>query len=474
MIGVGSRGALAAMRPLRRRLSSWWLLVVPLAVFVGDGLAHRGKIGVVAAFIGGVPAAIGLAVSAPFELATIAIVLLGLYSEEVADDTLFPGRRIVYAAAPHSAVEIIFYLLLAGYVLRLLREGLPRAWPGAPATASLALALAGVTAVRGGSLGHDLRALRDVTLLFVAILVGYWLSLDRGPRSLYRVIVYASVPMIPLGLYNVVTGSGAHSGSGQPLSFYDGTSVFILGTCLLFVAFDVVDIGPWRYPYLVSAAAVAILSLRRGAILSVLVALLITLVWTARTARSRRWTYAAGLAIAAVSVEAVAPGLLIANVGHLVRYVSGASGTDWSVNYRDFERPNVWINVRNHWLWGVGPSGKWTLWNSFNNRFVPLDYQYVHNNFLWAWLHFGILGLMAFGWFIVTTAWTLLRRPAQDVAITIVGASVVGMCLMFATASPLTTTVRWPLFTGMLVGIACAQLHLDRSLGRFRSGRAQL
>lgn len=445
---------------LRARLPAWWLLALCAAAIVGAGLPGTGKTALLAILIGVLPLAVVLSVDEPLAVFTVGIALVALYSEEVRDNSILPGGETVYASAPHSAVELLFYLLAAGYLVRLVRSP-TRAWPGAPATGALVLVAAGIVATfaHPGSVTSDLRVLRDVILLPVAMCCGYWLALEHEPRRLYRILVLVSVPLLPLGLYNAVTGAGAHAGSGTALSFYDSSSIFLLGACLLLVGFEVVELHAWRLPYCFVAALVVVLSLRRGAILSLAVAALVTLLWTAWSAKSTRWAWAGAVVLAVVALEAAEPGVVINSTAHLSTYLTGSSGTDWSVNYRNFERPNVWGNVRQNWVTGIGPSGEWTLLNSYNGKFVPQDLHYVHNNFLWVWLHFGLFGLIALSGFLLTTAWTLLRRIRQSVSVTIVGAVVVGSCVMLATASTLTTTIRWPVITGVLVGIAAAEVR---------------
>ena len=453
---TGSRLQIAR---LVHRLPLWHLAALFAAVVVGAGITHPGKPGLLVVIVGCLPLAIALAVDRPYTLFVACVTLVAVFSELPQDNSIVPGWTLVYGAAPHSAVELLLYLLLLSYLLRMAREGIDRAWPGLPATAALTIGLAGFvsSATHSGPLKPELGVLRDSTLVFVAMLCGYWLALERAPAALYRVFVLASVPMIPLGLYNYVSGAGAHGGNGDPLSFYDATSVFLLGICVLLVGFEVVQLHAWRIPYCLAATVVAVVSLRRGAMLSIAVALLVTLVWTTRSAKSSRWAWAGAIAAAAVAAEAVYPGILINHVSRLTTYLTGSSGTDWSVNYRNFERPNVWINVKHAWFNGIGPGGSWTLWNSYNGQFQPLNQQYVHNNFLWVWLHYGLYGLAALVTFLVCTAWTLLRRFEHAISTTIVGGVIVGSAVMFATASQLTTTVRWPVITGLLVGIACAQ-----------------
>ena len=161
-------------------------------------------------------------------------------------------------------------------------------------------------------------------------------------------------------------------------------------------------------------------------------------------------------------LELVSPGIAFSQIEHAVKYTTGAQGRDFSSNYRHWETTNAWENVQHHPVGGIGPSTDWTFYNSFDGRFQPYGFTYLHNSYLWVWLRFGLLGLVAYVGLFAASAWKLLGRrlPLES---TIAGAMMVGLVIAVYTASFLTTTVRWPTTVGLLLGIGLAARSRQRS-----------
>jgi O-antigen ligase len=113
------------------------------------------------------------------------------------------------------------------------------------------------------------------------------------------------------------------------------------------------------------------------------------------------------------------------------------------------------MNVKQHPLTGIGPDGRWTLLNSFDGRFRPYGFSYLHNSYLLVWLRLGLLGLVAYVAFLLTSIWMLLGRrlPLESI---VVGAMMAGLTVAVYTASFLVTAARWPTTVGLLLGIGLA------------------
>ncbi len=381
----------------------------------------------------------------PLTIYALLLVLLGLFSESSVDN-LVPGNSTAWNGliAGVSPAE----LLLALLVIVALAErfaGRSRIWPGAPALAAAALVVAGVgSAIAFNQLRDGLHVTQpSITLLF-AIVAGYSLTHRYGSKRLLFWLVAASALLLPQGLYN---GFVLHT-----LSYYDASPIFLLGICSILVAFRVVDIAAWRIPYLLLATLTIVLSLRRAAWLDIVIALAITGIWSGRSGFRNAIALLAGVVIV---LELVSPGIAFSQIEHAVKYTTGAQGRDFSSAYRTWETANAWENVQHHPVGGIGPSTDWTFYNSFDGRFRPYGFSYLHNSYLWVWLRFGLLGLVAYVGLFAASAWKLLGRrlPLES---TIAGAMMVGLVIAVYTASFLTTTVRWPTTVGLLLGIGLA------------------
>lgn len=278
-------------------------------------------------------------------------------------------------------------------------------------------------------------------LLLMSLIGGYWAAAQFGSAVLLKIVVASGGIATILGLYNLATG--------HTLSFYDSSFIFLIGVAATLVLYSAVDIGVARFPFLFATALVIVFSLRRGTIIAVAIAVLVT-----GLVKGRRGfgTAAATLAGVIIATEVVVPGLIFNNLASLVTYFSGGSGNDFSVNYRKFETANAWLNVKEHLVGGLGPTTDWTLYRTYGGRFVPYDRDYIHNSYFWMWLRFGIVGLVAYVLFFIVSVATLIRRSAPTAAV-VIGSSMIGLTFAVATAAFLTTTVRWPLLVGLLVGI---------------------
>jgi len=395
-------------------------------------------------------------------LGTLAFVALALVTFE-APIVTFAGLALLLAIAPEAGRDVlgvtgvvwgpvlpeislpIVILCLLALVLALTSDPSDRVWPGVPATVAAGLLLISLAnvALFGGPIVDGLLVVRPLAVLVVALLVGYWIAIRYGMEIPLKALVAAGMLAIPLGFYSAAAGD---------LSFYDSSYVYLIGTGAVLVLFRAVDIGFARIPFAVLSLLVIVLSLRRGAMLAVAITLLITGVVSGRIGFRTTTALVAGSVIAA---ELFFPGVVTSRVEGVVHYFSGASGQDFSVNYRHYETANALTNVEHHKLWGIGPTADWTLYRTFDGKFVPQDSSYLHNSYLWVWLRYGLLGLVLYLAFVASSALVLIRRSGPVAAVTI-GASMVGLAVALATASFLTTTIRWPLTVGLFVGIGLA------------------
>jgi O-Antigen ligase len=414
------------------------LLTTELALLAGGLLARtEGRAPLLAAAIG-----FAALVVLTFEVPIVTFGLIGLLlalAPGDAVDSLAPEltSRFYGGHLPYVLVSVLLLALAVGH-----SDG-QAWWPGPPATVAITLAMIGiVTSLRFGPPKEALFVTRPIFLLAASVFVGYWLAQRYGPQLPLRILVAAGMLSVPLGLYNTI--------SGHELSFYDSSCVFLLGVVATLVLFSAVNIGVLKIPFLLLSAIVIVFSLRRATMIAIMITILIA--GLVKGGGGFRGVALVG-AGALTAAEIVVPGSVFDNLAHLVGYFSGASGTDFSVNYRKYETANVWLNVKAHWLNGIGPVADWRVFTTFEGRFRRITEGYAHNSYLWVWLRYGLVGLALYIAFFVSSAATLIRRSAPIESV-IVGGSIVGLAFAVATASFLTTTVRWPLIVGLLVGIA--------------------
>jgi len=369
---------------------------------------------------------------------------LAFASEDSEDDRLGLTTIVHDTSAWIFNLPVVLLVLLTGALL-IRPTPVPR-WPGPPAVAITALLGTAVAsaAIFAPPLAANLFVVRPVLVLLLATLCGYWLVGVYGVRPPLLMLVASAALALPVGLYDIA--------SGYELSYYDASFPFLIGVAFVLVLFRAVDIGFVRWPFLILSLVVMILSLRRGALISIAICILITGVVVRRSGFWIAILVAGGVVIA---IEALAPGAFFTRIERLASYLTGASGQDANVNYRKYETANAWINVTRHKVLGIGPSADWTLYRTFDGKFDKLGPGYLHNSYLWVWLRFSILGLLAYIGFFLSSAITLVRPSAPTVSV-VVGSSIVGLTVGLGTASWLTTTVRWPLGLGFFLGIALA------------------
>jgi O-Antigen ligase len=377
---------------------------------------------------------------------------LGLAPELTRDDRLIGATPFVYGQLFSGVTPQTVLLALVAAVLAFGLDTSRQWWPGAPATLAVALLVVALANVIWFSpLLQGLFVVRPLFILVLAILVGYWASLRYGTRLPLIALVVAGMAAIPGGLYNAAAGD---------LSYYDASFVYVIGMAAIVVFFRVVDVGILRVPFLVLSVLVIGLSLRRGATIAVAVAFLVAALFFSRGTVRR----AIALALAALIVtELAVPDLAISRLETLADYFSGSSGAR-SVDARDWESANAWVNIRKHWFTGIGPTANWTLYDTSGGLFKPAEdvRNYLHDSYQWVWLRYSLIGLIAYIAFLAGTARALLRRGAPTVTV-IVGGSIAGTAIAVVTASFLTTTTRWPLAVGLYLGVALAALHAQRS-----------
>ncbi len=378
---------------------------------------------------------------------------LGLVPELSDDDRLVGATSLVYNQLVSGITPMV---IVIGLVAAVLATGLDTSrgwWPGAPATLVLLLLVVALANVVWFSpIVRGVFITRPLVILLLALLIAYWTATRYGTGPPLTALVVAGMLAIPGGLYNAVEGE---------LSYYDASFVYVIGMAAIVVFFELVDVGLMRIPFLLLSVLVVGLSFRRGATLAVAITLLLAALFFSRGSVGRVIAVAIG---ALIVIELASPEVALTRLETLGGYFSGSAG-ERAVDAREWESANAWVNIRKHWLTGIGPTADWTLYDTAGGRFLPgVDVRhYLHNSYQWVWLRYGPVGLIVFIAFLAVAVATLMRRSAPRISV-IVGASMLGLAAGLVTGAWLTTTTRWPLAVGLYLGVALAALHQPQPL----------
>jgi hypothetical protein len=331
----------------------------------------------------------------------------------------------------------------------------------------------GVVALSIAANGLVLRptALKPLAYMPVAAIWGYGLATSpRAATWIPPVFFVGAGISASLGLLNALGGTGVEF-AGLHLAFKDRASVFLIVAALLVLLQDALRRRTllrggrtWLWAaYAVCCAAAIALSLRRTMWMNLGVGIVFSLFIAARSNLRRTLMVTAGVGgILAVTTLAILArtgtlGTLGLHAASLVTTLQGR-GTETSIRDRLYEEVDAFRSARKAPILGGGPAARYEP--SFG--YMPfLDTAYVHNNYLWLFLHYGLVGLFGYLFFL----WQLLRALAragpsehhqslgQAVSLGVL-ASLVGLLPALAGDSYLTATHRWPLIVGFLVGAA--------------------
>jgi len=205
--------------------------------------------------------------------------------------------------------------------------------------------------------------------------------------------------------------------------------------------------------------AALVLSARRAMWIDFAIAAVIIVFVSARV--DRRVVLAAVVALSVAGVTFVS--LTQASPAYQERFtgittVFSGDSSDSNIRSRQIETNAVWENIRRHPLEGIGLTAPYLS----NVQFQYQEPTYLHNNALWIWLKFGILGLAILVWLVWKVAQTALRtaralRPGAgftDAEMALAAsATMLGFFVASLTASFLTASIRPPVIAGLLLAI---------------------
>jgi hypothetical protein len=305
-----------------------------------------------------------------------------------------------------TALDFMVVVAVISVGVDLLRTGRPVRVPRPLLLPLGILALAMIAgAVTGHAAGSSLRVVltSEDTLAYLLLIPIAVSNLELERREVMFVVqgvlVLAAVKAV-LGLAEIVSGKGQAVEGTARLTYYEPAANWLISIAILTVfAALVARTKPPRW-MLVSAPlllASLILSYRRSFWVALVLALLLVLLLGTRPTGRRLLLPAALMVVVAVWLlssvhfQAQSP---------IARRFSSLSPTQLQSNvedrYRIDERANVWGEIRQHPIQGLGMNVPWEA----TVRPLPVEHedgrQYVHFAALWFWLKLGILGLAAY------------------------------------------------------------------------------
>jgi len=415
----------------------------------------------------------------PFALALAAYALI---SSTPGDNALLPGAEAIYQG-PAGLAPAVALIAAAGLSagLAALRAAPPeRAAIWTPLTGALLLFLAagllsGVLVHREGQ-GALLALTPTVRLVAVFLIASTLIATGYLSRTgLLGWSVPAAQLLGALGIYNVVVGGvdrstvlAVSSESGavldeRTLAFYDAEGPFVMVlalTVLLTRAHWAPAAARLRAATLAVLPFVAlVLSARRAMWVDLGVAAVLVVLVSARVnpralVATLVVTAVAGVAFVSLTQGSQAYSQRIETLGSVVT----GNVTEEGIRSRQIETAAVWRNIRANAITGIGLTQPYLS----NVQFRYQEPTYLHNNYLWVWLKFGLLGLAAMGFLI----WRVLRTAARgarplhrtarldDAQATLAAAGVtLGFLVAIVTASFLTASVRFPTLVGATLAV---------------------
>jgi hypothetical protein len=395
--------------------------------------------------------------------------LLGVVIVIEADPVgLLPIGPSFYAPirAGQTPPDLLFYLLIAGTGMQLLRERSHPRGIGPMTLPMIALAAAALGGLATGYYagaspsGLVLSGLRFAQLLLLPFLVANLLTDAASVRAFLVGAAGLAAFKAVTGLLAVATGAG-FTVDGGVITYYEPVANWLTLMFLLFVLAARIRRFPlpawvwWAVPFALFAF---VLSYRRSFWLAAAFAVVVVLVVASR--RSLRTAVAivgagvvlvlAGTAALGGSSEVESPVLERART-----LQPGQIGEDRGDRYRLDEQRNVVAELRDAPLTGLGMDVPWSARYPLSEEH---DRNYTHVILLWYWLKMGVIGVLAFVWLYGVAMWTAFgvwrNHPSELVrlgGLTALG-GLVALLIVELTASFTGVEPRLTIVFGALLG----------------------
>jgi O-antigen ligase len=391
----------------------------------------------------------------------------GLISQEAFFHQALPGIIL-------SPANLLLLGLLVAVVFDVRRTG--RAWR-APGLIAWPLALLGVATIGATLVGftnplHDttqlLNQLRSLLILVIAPFA--LVNLPTPPRAVRKVVIGAVI----IGGLVSIEGLGSYvAGAGKTL---DGVTITFLAetpnwfTVLVILGALALVIGRGRLPWWATTASVLallslVLSFRRSFWIGAIVGIVFVIVAVRGGRRARLIPV---VVAAAAIILTLSSGLIGGAQGALTQRFNALSPAQIQSSqddrYRLDETRNVWAEIQDHPVTGLGLGVPWRVRDPLSQTF-PQGSFYNHFALLWFWLHLGILGPVIYLWLLGAGIVEALRvgRRHRDAAVRAAGIAVAGglVCLAVAevTATYTGADPRFDALLGLVLGwVAWARL----------------
>jgi O-antigen ligase len=405
--------------------------------------------------------------------------LLGVVIVIEADPVgLLPIGPSFYAPirAGQTPPDLLFYILIAGTGLHLLRERSHPRGIGPMTLPMIALAAAAIGGLAtgyyaGAGSGLVMSALRFAQLLLLPFIVANLLTDAASVRGFLVGAAGLAAFKAVTGLLAVATGAG-FTVDGGVITYYEPAANWLMLMFLLFALaarmrrFSLPTWVWWAVPL---ALLAFVLSYRRSFWLAAAFAVVVVLVTASR--RSLRTALAivgaglvlvlAGTAALGGSTEVQSPVLERAR-----QLQPGQIGEDRGDRYRLDEQRNVVAELREAPITGLGMDIPWSARYPLSEEH---DRNYTHVILLWYWLKLGLIGVLAFIWLYAMAMWTAFgiwrNHPTELVRIAALAAlgglialAIVELTASFTGVEPRLTIV----FAALLGWIAAAWRQLPR------------
>jgi O-antigen ligase len=448
------------------------------------GAAAAGGRGSVLAALGWL-ALVGVGLRSPAIPFVVALLPYTLVSTYAGDNTLLGGAEKIHAVFQGPLTYADMLTVAAGVaavaaLVRMPAERRARIWTplSAPVLALLVAGmLSGLVIHREGSDAvFALVPLARLTAFFMIACVLF----AGGHLSRIHLVVGAIVAAQLIGVIGILNSLGGGSegtvitettlpGGQAPVdertvAFVDAAGPFVMAFALVALLTRVLwsrRVKRWMLVALAALPFIAlVLSARRAMWLDFAIASVIVVGVSARVDRR-----AFVVAVVALSIAGVAfVTLTQASPAYRERLsgittVFSSNSSESNIRSRQIETAAVWKNIRRHPLEGIGLATPYLS----NVQFQYQEPTYLHNNALWIWLKFGLVGLLALIWLVWRVGASALQTARElgpslafsDAEASLAAsATMLGFFVAMLTASFLTASVRPPVIAGVLMAIA--------------------
>jgi O-antigen ligase len=442
---------------------------IAAAVFVFGVLAtHKWGLAALAAPLAVV--IVVLLVMRPVLLVTLAVALTIL--SERATFGLFTFTYSFYDSVVKDLTipDVLVALAVISVLVDVIRTGRPL-W--IPRMLRLPSALLACAMIAGAVTGHAAGAswhrafFSEDTLAYVLFLPLAVANLDLDAEQLRRLLLGAmalAVLKALLGLIEFASGRGLSPEGIGNLTYYEVAAnwVVMMGLFVIVAALVMRVRAPLFWVVLCGIVLFAslLLSYRRSFwIAAVLGVALIVLLGLAPTGRRLLLPTILAMLVAGWLLSTINFQVQSPIVRRALSLRSSSVQASIDDRYRLAERANVWANIREHPVTGLGVTIPWQA----NAAPLPINTEggreYVHFAALWWWLKLGVLGVLAYASVLLSAAalaWQTWRRNRDPVPRVFGLASlcaVAGLVVLDTTASFTGVDLRFSLIFGAQLGL---------------------